>query len=110
MTDNDESAALEELRHHVFGPPNPNPIDPTGRITLAEVEAFSQNWQHSRGRTDADISTDTDGFPTGVGESQTTTCAGLAIWQADADRLGITDGQYPGILIIPTPKKKGTNP
>lgn len=82
--------------------------DPTGRITLAEVVAFSQRWQRNRGRTNADIITDPDGLPIAVGESYPVLCAGLAIWQADAERLGIADGEHPGIHIIPTPTKGNT--
>ena len=105
----DELTELKQLREHLFGPPNPNPHN-AGRITLDQVIEFSTAWQRSRGRTDADMITDGDGNPVSVGESYPIQCAGLAIRQSDADRLGITPAQYPGILIIPDPRRGTTTP
>ena len=105
MTDYDDE--LREMREKVFGPPGETPpTRPGNPVTLEQVIEFSHNWQRRRGRTDADIVTDPDGMPIGVGESFIVTCAGWYISQADADRLGISEGQLPGIRIIPKPKPR----
>ncbi len=103
MTDRDD---LEAWRQALFGDVGERPPGPRHEITLAEVEDYSARWQANRKAglchtTEADVDLDLDGVPIGVGPSTYVfTFSSLAISQADADRLGIESGQYPGVTIV----------
>jgi hypothetical protein len=101
-----DRADLEALREALFSDVPERPPVPRHEITLAEVEDYSARWQANRkaGRfhtTEPDVVLDLDGVPIGVGPSMDVfTFSSLAISQADADRLGIESGQFPGVTIF----------
>lgn len=101
-----DRADLEAWRQALFSDVGDRPPGPRHQITLAEVQECSQRWQANReaGRchtTEADVDLDVDGVPTGVGPSTDVFMfSSRAISQADADRLGIEAGQYPGVTIV----------
>lgn len=103
LTERDD---LRAVAQEVFADVGERPPGPRHQITIADVEDYSRRWVENRdaGRfhtTDADIVEDSDGRPLAVSRSTDVfTFSSLAIDQADAHRLGITAGQYPGIRII----------
>lgn len=103
MTERDD---LRATAREVFADAGERPRGPRHELTLAEVEDYSRRWAENRdaGRfhtTDADIVEDSDGRPLAVSRSTDVfKFSSLAIDQADADRLGITAGQYPGLRIF----------
>jgi hypothetical protein len=108
----------EELRaaaRELFGDVGERPPGPRHETTLAEVEDYSRRWQANQeaGRfhkTDAEVDLDVDGVPIGVGPSMDVFLfSSLAISQADADRLGIESGQYPGVTIVRPYSDRETN-
>ncbi|TDL01541.1 hypothetical protein EI067_00370 [Mycobacterium paragordonae] len=112
MTDR---ADLEAWRQALFSDAPERPPGPRHEVTLAEVEDYSRRWQVNRdaGRchtTEADVDLDLDGVPIGVGPSTDVFLfSSLAISQADADRLGIESGQYPGVTIVRPYSEEDTN-
>ena len=112
MTNHDD---LRAAAREVFADVGERPPGPRHQITIAEVEDYSRRWAENRdaGRfhtTDADIVEDSDGRPLAVSRSTDVfTFSSLAIDQADADRLGITAGQYPGIRIFDPRSTKENN-
>lgn len=107
MTDDDARA----FARNVFGdPPPPDAVPPTP-ITREELERISANYgKPIRGTVGGDIICDTDGTPIGVGESQPfeSVDGGYLITDKTADRLGIREGELPGIHIIRPTKKDDT--
>lgn len=112
MTDREDlRAAAREL----FADVGERPPGPRHETTLAEVEAYSRRWVENReaGRchtTEAEVGVDVDGIPSYVGRSMDVfTFSSLGISQADADRLGIVAGQYPGVTIVRPYSEKDTD-
>lgn len=85
---------------------------PRRLITLAEVQDYSRRWEENRCRepkVEFDVLTDPDGAPLAIGPAvHVFEFSWLAINQADADRLGIEAGQYPGVTIV-RPYSEGDN-
>lgn len=111
MTDREDlRAAAREL----FADVGERPPGPRRQITLADVEEYSRRYVANRRREpklEADIAASPDGTPLGVGPATYVfEFNSFAIDQADADRLGIKPGQYPGITIFdPYNREKGND-
>lgn len=109
FVDNEENPDRDALRD-LFAADEQTPRDvvpPTG-LTRADLERQSAMYGKSvEGTVPGDVITDPDGNPIGVTESRTVSAiyGGTAISQAEADRLGITPGELPGIYIIANPRK-----
>lgn len=110
-----EREDLRAAARELFADVGERPPGPRHEVTLAEVEEYSRRWQANReaGRchtTEADVDLDVDGVPIGVGPSTDVFLfSSLAISQADADRLGVEAGQYPGVTIVRPYSDRETN-
>ncbi|WP_137149465.1 hypothetical protein [Mycolicibacterium sp. CR10] len=109
MTDNEHDD--REAARQVFGNPSPIPADivPTPGLTREDLERQSAAaMKPCTGSIPGQVICDVDGNPIGVEETRYVTAvfAGTAITDVQAEQLGITAGELPGIHIIST---KGEN-